>query len=228
MNADNKKITANNRKKLLINVVIIFLVFASLVFMLIQQQKFHHSQEALQLKVQQQTVVLNQKLSELVKSQFEETHNLLNKEIAEIKQMMLQNEGLGELQKVQAKLDQIKKQTENLNDISTKITDQLEDECQQNTIKSNSSNQPQNDLDESMHPGLKTATNYRIYAVNDYGVVLQDDRGRYIIARIGKMLPMLGEISAITASKVFVGNYKIIADPAGFVLNQTQALAAYH
>ena len=226
MNSD-KKIVLNNRKKMLISIAIVVLILISQAFILIQQQKFHRTQEALQLKTQHQEIVLHHDLAELIKNQFEKTNSAMNEEVAEIRKIMLQHEGLGELQKVQAKLDQIKKQTENLNNISAKITDQLEDECQQNTAKDHLSDHAKNNLEEPTHPGLKTAISYRIYAVNDYGVVLQDDKGHYTIATIGKMLPMLGEISAITAAKVFVGNYRIVADPVGFNLDQTQAITAY-
>lgn len=55
----------------------------------------------------------------------------------------------------------------------------------------------------------ETAKDYTIYAVENYGVVLQDRQGNFILAQINKPLD-IGTINAITDDFVLAGSYRII------------------
>jgi len=68
----------------------------------------------------------------------------------------------------------------------------------------------------------KIAKGYRIYGVEPYGVVIQDPKGQFEIARIGKQLS-LGIVTAITANAVHVGPWVITSLPEG--ANNTPALS---
>ena len=58
----------------------------------------------------------------------------------------------------------------------------------------------------------KTTDNYTIYAVENYGVVIQDIRGNFILAQINKQLD-IGQITAITEDFVIAGSYRIVKQP---------------
>ena len=55
----------------------------------------------------------------------------------------------------------------------------------------------------------ETAKDYTIYAVENYGVVLQDRQGNFILAQINKPLD-IGTINAITDDFILAGSYRII------------------
>jgi hypothetical protein len=58
----------------------------------------------------------------------------------------------------------------------------------------------------------KITTEYHIFSVEPYGVVIQNDKGQFQIARIGKRLD-LGQITAISADAVQAGEWTIVHNP---------------
>ena len=55
----------------------------------------------------------------------------------------------------------------------------------------------------------KPAPGYHLYGVEPYGVVIVDLKGKFIITRVGRDIPGLGQVKAITADQVMVGDYVI-------------------
>ena len=55
----------------------------------------------------------------------------------------------------------------------------------------------------------KPAPGYHLYGVEPYGVVIVDLKGKFIITRVGRYIPGLGQVKAITADQVMVGDYVI-------------------
>lgn len=67
-----------------------------------------------------------------------------------------------------------------------------------------------NDITNNMK--YATTKEYTIYAVESYGVVLQDKNANFILAQINKKLD-IGFITAITEDFVIAGNYRITQLP---------------
>ena len=65
-----------------------------------------------------------------------------------------------------------------------------------------------NDLPKATNQ-YKPAPGYHLYGVEPYGVVIVDPKGNFIITRVGRDIPGLGQVKAITADQVMVGDYVI-------------------
>lgn len=58
-------------------------------------------------------------------------------------------------------------------------------------------------------PGYQATNQYRIFGVEPYGVILVGPKGEFTVARIGRILDKLGEITAISKDRVIAGKYVI-------------------
>jgi len=81
--------------------------------------------------------------------------------------------------------------------------------AQAHTSASNLAQQTKpNDLPKTTNQ-YKPAPGYHLYGVEPYGVVIVNPKGKFIITRVGRDIPGLGQVKAITADQVIVGDYII-------------------
>ncbi|WP_440682177.1 hypothetical protein [Cysteiniphilum halobium] len=200
-------------------------------FIISNQKEIQAHQKVLQSHIEEQAGTIRNTLSNIIHTEAEQVRKSADAKIAELKQMVLNSntEAVTQLQQIQMKIDEVQKQTKSLDKVSDNLVKQFSAKLAQV-----SANNASNDKSVNMQPIItmpktadKTATNYKIYSANSYGLVLQASNGTFTIANIGKVLPGLGEITSITANEVIAGDYRIISDPKGFKLDESAAISAY-
>ena len=192
---------------LIISLCILVLQF----FILANQQGLHNNQKLLQQHIERQAGMLKTSLSELLESQGQTFKDSLTTQLAALEKLSLNNhtETTATLQQLKMQQTQLQKKLQIL-----KGSIEAHNMPQQTTMQTSVAKLPTKMSDQEV------THQYRIYAVNDYGLVLQDESGNFMIANIGRELGSLGTIRKITADKVIVGKYQIVADPKGFQLKQ--------
>ncbi|WP_116964331.1 hypothetical protein [Fastidiosibacter lacustris] len=226
-----KKVPITQQKKLVficIGAMICVLIFE--IFIIKNQKDILAHQQVLQTHIEDQAGEIRNTLSDIIHAEAKQVRKSTDAKIADLQQMILNGntEAVTQLQQIQMKLDEIQKQTKNLDKVSDELMKQIDAK-----LKHISSSAPVINA-KLPQPQTVVATNedkvtnrYRIYSVNNYGLVLQSEYGAFTIATIGKVLADLGEITSIAADGVVAGDYKIITNPSGFKLNQTAVISAY-
>ena len=227
-----KKVPLTKQQKMFALVAVaVACILVFQLFLVINQRGIRANQAVIQSHIEDQAGAVRNTLSDIIHAEAEQVRKSADSKISELKQMILNSntEALTQLQQLQMKIDQIQKQTKSLDKVSDELVQKISTRLQQTHVSKPNASQA-SVSPSSTTPVLstnKTATNYRIYSANSYGLVLQAENGIYTIATIGKTLSGLGEITSITVNEVIAGDYKIIANPEGFKLNQADAISAY-
>ena len=218
------------QKALIITIILAGCILLFQLFVLINQSSIQANQTVLQSHIENQAATIRTELSNIIHTEAQAVQKAADQKINELRKQILtaNTNNVAELQQIQMKLDQVSKQTKSLDTVSDKITKEVNQSLRAAPMKTGvapKSTSPSKVTTNSSD--LKTSSNYRIYSTNNYGLVLQSNEGRFIIANIGNALPGLGTITSINADEVIAGDYRIIQSPEGFKLNQLEAISAY-
>ncbi|WP_395946493.1 hypothetical protein [Caedibacter taeniospiralis] len=228
---EKKSPMTRQQKLMVLGGVILLCILVFQLFTMSDQKEAQAQHQALQLHIEDQAGVTRNTLADIIHAETEQIRKSADAKVAELKQMILNNstEVITQLQQLQMKVDEVQNQTESFDKLSDELVQKLSAKLQHAPaakagIEKTDSVQT---IPFASSTADKLATNYRIYSVNSYGLVLQAEDGTFTIANIGKVLPNLGEITSMTTNEVVAGDYKIIANPAGFKVNETAAISSY-
>ncbi|MBK2124500.1 hypothetical protein [Fangia hongkongensis] len=223
--ANVQKTPMSTQKKLVIvGAVLLACILIFELFIIANQQGLRNNQGALQMNIEGQAGAIKNALSDVVQAEAKVVREATDKKVATLQKMILNNhtETVTELQTLKMTLDQLQKKLASVDALNKKLNADLSAEPAESAKKA-STNQAQStsSLSDMISLGKQTSTDYRIYSINNYGLVLQNKNGDFVIATIGKDLPNVGTVTSLTADKVIAGKYQIISNPPGFHLSAT-------
>ncbi|WP_119344743.1 hypothetical protein [Facilibium subflavum] len=220
-----KQPMSKQQKFALLSIIILACIIIFQLFSLSNQQTILHEQQNVTAKSKAQLQQVEEIISQTAQKNIQAIQKSiqpLNDQLSTLEKTTLRNNTqiTTQLQQLQMQLEQTQKQVKAL-EVNAK------EKPQKPASTTTKETDTQTKSTNAAKANLQVSSQYRIYSINSYGLVLEDTNGNYIIATIGKNLPNAGDISSITADQVIAGDYQIIANPPGFKADLLNTASTY-